>query len=80
MMDALANLVQIYGLPIAISIVFVWQSLVRDRETRARIDALADRNETTLVETVNRNTLALETFTRVISAKPCGQALPPSHL
>ena len=71
-MDSIASLIQTYGPTVAITIVFVWQSILREQRMTRRLDAQADLIERLLTETIARNTEALVRFTHVVSLKPCG--------
>lgn len=69
-MSELADLMRNFGPMVAIVVVFVWQSVVREQRMSRRLDAQTDAMEKILAETINRNTTALERFTAAISLCP----------
>ena len=66
------EIVKQYGPLAAITIVFLWQSVVRENRMSRRLDLTEDHVRILLSTTINRNSIALERFTAVIALKPCG--------
>ena len=77
-METFAQLFQTYGPTVAITVVFVWQSVLREQRMTRRLDTQADQIARLLEQTIARNTEALVNFTHVISLKPCGVTLLPN--
>jgi uncharacterized membrane protein len=72
-MTDISELFRSYGPTVAITIVFVWQGIMRESRMTKRLDLLEDQRWNALITTVERNTIALTAFANAIAGKPCGQ-------
>ncbi|HUD75925.1 MAG TPA: hypothetical protein VMQ76_12710 [Terracidiphilus sp.] len=70
-MNSIVELFQTFGPLAAIAIIFVWQTVVRERRMSDRLDAVDDEMRTVLIECINRNTVALHEFSMTVNAKRC---------